>query len=316
MMTDNSFNGPMSMVKIDGAKIKLLREQQGLTQLYLATAVEVTTDTISRWENRRYPSIKRDNCLKLAEALNVQLEDILEEVQEEEYLPENHPPDTPDTPDVVHLSDNEASWLKKNRRLLILSGTILGVVLAGIGYFMRAPVFGPFSAERILPAHGISGQPFPVLIKIAGAPDKATALIIKETIPDKGKIRATSPKVSAGGLKNNQIKWLKKIKGAGLYAYVASVSGKKEETVIFNGTAAISGDTESPITGNNTMVIGHYHWADTDMDNVISDDEILAVYDKYSEIKDIDFDIDLIEEIWLGSEYQWNSASGTFKIID
>ncbi len=78
-MTDNSFAGPMSMVKIDGAKIKQLREQQGLTQLYLATAVEVTTDTISRWENRRYPSIKRDNGLKLAEALNVPLEDILEE---------------------------------------------------------------------------------------------------------------------------------------------------------------------------------------------------------------------------------------------
>jgi hypothetical protein len=155
-----------------------------------------------------------------------------------------------------------------------------------------------------------------VLIKITGAPAKATGLIIKETIPDKGTIRATSPKVAAGGLKNNQIKWLKKIESAGLYAYVASVSGKEEETVIFNGTAAIRGDTESPITGNNTIVIGHYHWADTDMDNVISDDEILAVYDKYSEITDIDFDIDLIEEIWLGSEYLWDSASGTFKIID
>jgi transcriptional regulator with XRE-family HTH domain len=312
-MTDNSFNGPMSMVKIDGSKIKLLREQQGLTQLYLATAVEVTTDTISRWENRRYPSIKRDNCLKLAEALNVQLEDILEEAPEEEYLPENLPPNTPNA---VHLPDNEASWLKKNRRLLILSGTIFGVVLAGIGYFLHTPDFGPFSVERILPAHSISGQPFPVLIKITGAPAKATGLIIKETIPDKGTIRATSPKVSAGGLKKNQIKWLNKIESAGLYAYVTSVSGKEEETVIFNGTAAISGDTEAPITGNNTIVIGHYHWADSDMDNVISDDEILAVYDKYSEITDIDFDIDLIEEIWLGSEYLWDSASGTFKIID
>ena len=79
-MTDNTFAGPMSMIKIDGAKIKLLREQQGLTQLYLATAVEVTTDTISRWENRRYPSIKRENGLKLAEALNVPLEELLEDI--------------------------------------------------------------------------------------------------------------------------------------------------------------------------------------------------------------------------------------------
>ena len=71
----------MSMIKIDGGKIKRLREQQGLTQLYLATAVQVTTDTISRWENRRYPSIKKENGLKLAEALNVELQEILEEKQ-------------------------------------------------------------------------------------------------------------------------------------------------------------------------------------------------------------------------------------------
>ena len=65
-------------VDINGSKIRSLREQNDLTQLYLATVVGVTTDTISRWENRRYPSIKLENARKLADALGVPLEELLE----------------------------------------------------------------------------------------------------------------------------------------------------------------------------------------------------------------------------------------------
>ena len=312
-MTDNSFAGPMSMVKIDGAKIKLLREQQGLTQLYLATAVEVTTDTISRWENRRYPSIKRDNGLKLAEALNVQLEDLFEAPPEKEHSPETLPAAQPQT--VKHLNTS-ISTLVKSWPLLILSGTLFCVVMAFIWYFFHSPTSGPFTAGRIVPAHCIYGQPFPVIIKVTGAPETATALIIKETLPANGTIHATSPPVTAGGLKNNQIKWLKKIESKGLFAYVISLSTEETENVSFYGTAAISHDSELPINGPKTMAIGQHHWADTDKDNIISDDEILTVYDQYSEITDIDLNIDLIEEIWLGSKYTWNAATATFKIID
>ena len=70
------------MVRIDGVRVREIREQKGLTQLYLATAVEVTTDTISRWENKRYPSIKGENAEKLAEALEVDLEEILDKQDE------------------------------------------------------------------------------------------------------------------------------------------------------------------------------------------------------------------------------------------
>ena len=303
----------MSMVKIDGAKIKLLRERQGLTQLYLATAVEVTTDTISRWENRRYPSIKRDNGMKLAEALNVQLEDLLEEEPVEEHSPETLPSDQTL---IVKHQDTPKSILAKNWPLVILSGTLFCVVMAFIWYFFHSSTSGSFTAQRIVPAHCIDDQPFPVIIKVTGTPDTATALIIRETFPDNGTIHATSPIVTAGGLKNNQIKWLKKIEGKALFAYVISVSGKEAENVNFNGTAAISHDSETPINGDNTISIGQHHWADTDKDNVISDDEILTVYDQYSEITDIDLNIDLIEEIWLGSEYLWDTATATFRIID
>ena len=77
-MSDKTYPGPAQMVKIDGTQVRRLREAKGLTQLYMATVVGVTTDTISRWENKRYPSIKVENGRKLAEALEVNLEEILE----------------------------------------------------------------------------------------------------------------------------------------------------------------------------------------------------------------------------------------------
>ena len=315
-MTDNSFAGPMSMVKIDGAKIKLLREQQGLTQLYLATAVEVTTDTISRWENRRYPSIKRDNGLKLAEALNVQLEDLLEDgiddTQEDES---SAPPPTSDNRQPDNLLVRQPG-LRKLWPLLILSGTLLLIITTFLWNFYQSQTAGGFTAERILPPHCIAGQPFPVIISITGAPAAPTALIIKETPPANGTVKATSPKVTTAGLKNNQIKWLKKIEGKTYFAYIVTVSGKEPETEQFSGTAAISHEAESPISGPSTIAISHYHWADTNEDNIISDDEILAVYERYGEITDVDLDIDLIEEIWLGSSYRWDASKSTYKIID
>lgn len=305
------------MVKIDGAKIKHLREQQGLTQLYLATAVEVTTDTISRWENRRYPSIKKDNGLKLAEALNVQLDEILEAPEEEQTENSPCPAQSTNSRQPEIAVDNVSVGPTKNHFLIILSsGIVLLVCLIFAWYFFYTPSFGSFSATRIIPPHGISGQPFPVIIEISGTPDKPIALIIKETIPENGTIHATSPVVTAGGLKNNQIKWLQKIENAAVYAYMVSVSGKNEEAVKFSGTAAIRGDSETSIEGGDTIVINEHHWADTDGNNVISDDEILAVYDQYSEITDIDLDIDLIEELWLGSEYLWDNSTSTFKVID
>lgn len=315
-MTDTPFAGPMSMVKIDGAKIKLLREQQGLTQLYLATAVEVTTDTISRWENRRYPSIKRDNGLKLAEALNVQLEDILEDIPQDQPE-ENSSPQLPPSDDLPG-EDRPAAQSRPAKMwpLLLLSGTLLLVVIAFIWYFYQSRAASEFTAERILPPHCIAGQPFPVVIKVTRAADSPTALIIKETPPVNGTIKATSPTVTTGGLKNKQIKWLKKIAGNAFFAYMVSVSGKEQQTAEFSGTAAISHESESSISGSTSIVISHYHWADTNSDNIISDNEILAVYEQYGEITDIDFDIDLIEEIWMGSAYRWDAATATYKIID
>jgi len=316
-MTDNAFSSPMSMIKIDGGKIKRLREQQGLTQLYLATAVQVTTDTISRWENRRYPSIKKENGLKLAEALNVELEEILEERQEEreETVLQEPLAEEAVSPRTV-TNEQKGFGFRQSWPLLILSLTLFSILMAFAWYFITPPVIESFSVVRILPDHFISGQPFPVLIRVEGTPDNATSLIIKEDVPGNSVIHKTSPGVTSGRIRDNKIKWLKKVNQASVFAYVISIPGVEGETVSFSGTVASTKDNEHQIAGANRATIGLHHWADIDNDNVISDYEILTVYDLYSDISDIDLNIDLIEEIWMGSGYRWDPHNNSYTILE
>ncbi len=304
----------MSMVKIDGSKIKRLREEQGLTQLYLATAVHVTTDTISRWENKRYPSIKKENGIKLAEALNVTLEDLLEKGNPSEA--DLVPPD-PSQADAA-IPRNTVIFYKKIWFLLSLALTLLASGTAFIWYsFYSSPDF-TITAERNAPEHCIAGEPFPILIRVSGVPeDKSTSVIIRENLPANATILKISPEIAGGSVKKDMIKWLKKINTSTTFAYVISVAGEESEKITFYGTAAISGDSGSPppIVGSSLTSISQYHWADSDKDNTISDSEILAVHDRYNEVEDIDIDIDMIEEIWLGSGYKWNETSKTLEII-
>ncbi len=69
------------------------------------------------------------------------------------------------------------------------------------------------------------------------------------------------------------------------------------------------------VTGKNSIYLGPHHWADINGDNIISDHEILSVYDQYSGIDGLHIDIDLIERMWLGSGYQWHEKSKTFSIL-
>jgi transcriptional regulator with XRE-family HTH domain len=312
-MEENEIPGPMTMVKIDGAKIKRLREQQGLTQLYLATAVQVTTDTISRWENRRYPSIKKENGLKLAEALNAELEDLLED---EEVPPSASTSEQAETPEGPGHHPSRRHFLLKIWPIVLLTVFLLTVFLVFLWYWREAKPTPAFSARRILPAHCIAGQPFPVIVKITGDPDRSATIIIKENLPDTATLLSASPNITSGGVKNKEIKWLKKIKGNSVFAYVLSVRGTIGTPITFSGTISVGGKSTvtSSIEGADTILISKYHWADSNKDNIISDKEILTVYDRYSEITGLDLDLDKIEKIWLGSGYTWDAANKTFKI--
>lgn len=109
-MSEIVYPGGQVMIRIDGTKIRQIREQKGLTQLYIATAVEVTTDTVSRWENKRYPSIKKENALKLAQALEVDLSELMES-ESEPITADTRLPADPE----VRQNENTGPLLVKHR---------------------------------------------------------------------------------------------------------------------------------------------------------------------------------------------------------
>jgi transcriptional regulator with XRE-family HTH domain len=300
----------MSMIQIDGQKIKLLREQQGLTQLYLATAVDVTTDTISRWENKRYPSIKKENGLRLADALNVELEEILDTTKQQ-------PVTTPEAKlSPVTEPQNQSKTRPKPWPIVILSATLFAVILAFIIFYFRSVPSPNYTASRTAPHHFISGQPFPVVIELSGQSEKETAFILKEKIPENGKVLQTAPEPSGKGSDQFFLKWIAKIKVPATFSYVMNIETATDSDVILTGTIATAGGKEQAVIGVTEIKAGTHHWADTNADNIISDSEILAVYDKYSGIQGFEDEIDLVEEIWMGDGYRWNVESKHYDIIE
>ena len=64
------------------------------------------------------------------------------------------------------------------------------------------------------------------------------------------------------------------------------------------------------------MAIASFHWADSNQDYSIDDEEILAVYDTYSDIEALPFDRELIDSIWASSGYTWDPDKEHFVTVD
>lgn len=311
-MNDSSPPGPMEMVKIDGAKIKKLREQLGLTQLYLATAVQVTTDTISRWENRRYPSIKKENGLKLAEALGVSLDEILEKVEAT-----NHSSGTKQFILVPEKNGHSLSW-RRSWPLILLSAVLLMILGAFAYAWLQQSKMTTPAARRVLPSHCISGQSFPVLIEVTGDDKESSVVLVKENLPGNSTFIAAAPPDANFVKKERQLKWLKKIGPRFTFAYTVVVSGDTTAGIQFAGTCAFgtASGSGTSISGDRELTISDFHWADTNKDHAISDVEILTVYDKYSDLPGLDLNFELLEKIWLSSGYRYNPETTTFDILE
>jgi len=300
------------MIKIDGHKIKSLREQQGLTQLYLATAVDVTTDTISRWENKRYPSIKKENGIRLAEALEVDLNEILD-TQNETVPPQPRNSAEASTPSTFEATQQK-SLVHKNWPILLLAGTLFGVIIAFIYFYFQMASPPTVTATRISPSHCIAGQLFPVTIELSAESDTEIAFILKESIPSDAHIIQTQPEHNGKSSQTPFLKWITKSRVPTAFSYLTKMRGEEDSSITLDGSIATAGGDAMPTGGNSTITIGHHHWADSDKNNVISDEEILTVYDKYAEILGLAEEVDLIEEIWLGEGYSWNSDTQEYDI--
>lgn len=290
------------MIKIDGNKIKKLREDQGLTQLYIATVVEVTTDTISRWENKRYPTIKQENGIKLAEALEVELSDIL--LSEEET-------DEDETQEPV--KHNVFSIKKFAFPATLISLCLSALIFVGAIHFQKKlPII---QAYRKMPTGTIPGSPFPIVIQVDNPGSTPLSLILKESLPQDCVILQTSPSVGSS-LKNGEIKWIQKINNTLRFSYLVKIIGEPGMRATFTGSVATSKKEKSPIkvSGADTVVLTTHHWSDINGDNRVSDQEILTVFDNYNDIDDFNIDIDLIERMWLGASYTWDQNKNLISI--
>ncbi len=325
-MSDVMYPGGPVMVKIDGSKVRQIREQKGLTQLYIATAVDVTTDTVSRWENKRYPSIKKENGLRLAQALEVSLEEILETAAEEpsgessSFQPAGEDKTAETTSSVKPDFPRQASSSVSFKTAMLLS--LMLVPLFGISmyflFFQEKLVLPQITAVRTVSPHFIAGQPFPVFIHISNPVAQSVSFILRENLPPGTMILSTDPEISDKHKKNKSIQWLGSIVTPTLFLYVISTPENFVGTVSFDGILIIgSADaSEISVSGDNSSTSGLHHWADKDRDNRISDEEILTIYDLAEPGRYSNIDMDQLEEIWLGDGYIWQPDKQQFSILE
>lgn len=299
-----SEKSPTPSVAIDGVRIRSVREGKKLTQLYVANVVGVTTDTISRWENNRYPTIKRDNAEKLASALEVEVGEILR--QEEA----NTPPEAPPTEAAVAAPRR---WV-----VLALAGIPLLVLVAFFG--MRLLLPAP-KAVRWVPHFAAPGETIPVQIKITRTATENTGFILKEKLPKGWQLVSALPANAAVDPAASSVKWL--IPG-GRASVTVSYTVKLPPDQPFGPAAPLAGEivlhgagmnrTES-VAGSSELRVGAYHWADTNGDGRIDDDEIMPAYYLCEDMKGIGLDWKTIEAIWSGKGYRWDAKNG-FTVVN
>ncbi len=291
-------------VAIDGAAIKNIREAKKLTQLYVANVVGVTTDTISRWENNRYPTIKRENAEKLASALDVALGEILR--QEPAAIGEEPAP----------LPAPERS----SRRLIIAVAVVLAVAGAALLLFLRQTAVTPI-AVRWLPRFVAPGEIIPVQIKVTRRDTGSRGFIIKEDLPPGWRLFKAAPPTSSGEPSAAEVKWL--IPGGNgpvTVSYTVQVpeAAGVDQKARFSGKIIVNMDginRTEPIGGSTGVTVGAFHWADANGDGRIDDNEIMPAYYLTEDMKGLGLDWKSIEAIWSGKGYVWDKERKAFVVV-
>ena len=287
-------------VSVDGNLARRIREEKKLTQLYVAKVVGVTTDTISRWENNRYPSIKRENALRLAEALDVPIEEVLQREADTDAEP------LPSTPSA------RSPW--RFLPLLLIPLIIVGV------YLLTARTSPPPSSmvgTRELPNFAAPGTTFPVRVHldISNAPK---GFILREHFPPGWKLIEAVPPASSVDNESGMARWiLKPDENLRRVSYLIRVDpkaviGKGGE---FSGEIIANPDGSSvpaSVNGDNRTRIARFLWADQNGDQTVDDAEMLQASDTLDQMRGIHLDWAALEEIWDAGSYNWDPKKERF----
>lgn len=292
-----------SSVAVDGDALRRIREQKRLTQLYVSKVVGVTTDTVSRWENNRYPTIRRENALKLAEALEVGLEDILKQA----------------APNHSVTDGKEYSILSKFWPV----GFLLAALLLLFWYLFphqKTPVDPLFQAQRVLPEHVAPGHELLVQVIITSE-TALRGVILKEEYPQGWELVSSEPEVASVDDEAGVARWIFRNPVLPLHLYYRLVVPRDtglESEVSLTGELIANPDGQQfllPVDAAHKTRIRPFHWADTNADYVIDDMEILIFSELAENTSELDDEWYVVEQIWHAGSYRWDEDSFLFVPI-
>lgn len=290
-------------VAVDGDALRRIREQKRLTQLYVSKVVGVTTDTVSRWENNRYPTIRRENALKLADALEVDLADILKQ-------------------EINEQAPEEVQSLKSELRRVWLGGGFGALLLIIILVWFFLPRQDPYPepllrAERILPPHVAPGHQLLVQVVIS-ADTPLKGIILKEEYPAGWRFLSAEPEAASVDDGGGMVRWIFRNPVSPLHVYYRfdiPVNTPLGSEISLTGELIANPDGRQfsvPVRSTQSIRIKPFHWADTNADLVIDDVEILL----FSELSESTIELDeewyLIERIWHAGSYRWDNDNAIF----
>ena len=203
---------------------------------------------------------------------------------------------------------------------------IIAIIFAILVVFQVAKYFASpsqpvisITASRILPSHVPAGQLFPVLIKVDTSEPVSFSLIIRDTIPAGCEPVNAVPSFTSTGKETGLVKWVYRLEGKSqVFAYLLKGPVAEENTQLdFSGQVLAGRQKSLPvdILGDNRLTISNFHWADRDRDNRIDDEEILVVYDLFSDIEGFALNRDLVDEIWASGGYSWNGQTGQYEVL-
>jgi len=287
-------------VCLNSKAVRRIREDKKLTQLYVAKVVGVTTDTISRWENNRYPSMKTANALRLAEALEVPLEEIL---QSDEDDSQNKP----------------KSWfLLRLPKLLILFFLFMIVIVVSAFFYHRQVVLQTsVFATRFLPGYAAPGAVIPVRIQLR-TEEENNGFILRESFPLGWKIIESYPPPSSLDNEKGVVRWIAK-RGDQMFLITYLIKAdslvKLEGEAYFRGSVIAAPDrrmSPKPVEGDRVVKIQPFLWADLNGDNQIDDKEMLEASKVAEEMKNVHLDWSVLQSIWDAGSYSYEVESQTF----
>jgi len=291
-------------VCIDGNAARRIREEKKLTQLYVAKVVGVTTDTISRWENNRYPTIKRDNVLKLAEALEVEVVEILSTEN-----PQAESEELVSTDDKLPRRKTYLVWL-----------IFLLAVAASFLWWLLTPgtTLLTIKAKRLLPGYAAPGTVIPVQIQIEREEGEG-GFILREHFPKGWKLIESLPPASSLDNVDGSARWIVRPGDhRTLFAYQLRVEvGEQEQSAIGSFTGEVvagPGDSSRPVlvNGADHLRVAPFLWADLNGDQKIDDGEMLQAADWVDQMQGLHIDWSQLEKIWDAGGYRWDDKKKAF----